>query len=427
MIQTVRPAQRIDGTVNLPADKSLSHRAALFAALSDGVAELIGFSDADDPHSTLDCFRALGVRIEAEGDRLLVHGRGIRGLQPPTEPLDCGNSGTTMRLMAGILAGQPFSSTLTGDASLSTRPMDRIIEPLRAMGATIESTDGHAPLHITGRPLKGITYPLPMPSAQVKSCVLLAGMYAEGETTVIEPVPSRDHTERMLGLTPDIVDGKRHFTIRRRRRIIARPYRIPADFSAAAFFLVAGSIVPEGELRMEKVGLNPTRTGFLKVLQHMGADITISNTHILGGEPLADLVVRPAALKAVDVYGPAIPLLIDEVPVLAVAAACAEGKTTIRDAAELRVKETDRIAAMVNNLGKMGAAIEALPDGMCIEGGQPLNGAFIPTYNDHRIAMAMGIAGLVAEGKTRIKKAETAYVSFPGFWDQLRAIIKEKT
>lgn len=422
MIQTVRRARHLAGTVHLPADKSLAHRTALFAALGDGPSEVTGFPAAADPQSTLACLRTLGISIETDADRLLVHGRGLHGLQAPTAPLDCGNSGTTMRLLAGILAGQPFAATLIGDASLSARPMGRIITPLQQMGATVEATAGHAPLHLTGGRLKGITYPLPMPSAQVKSCVLLAGLYAEGPTTVIETLPSRDHTERMLGLTPVEKDGKRYLTVEPGLRIPARPYAIPGDFSAAAFFLVAGSVVPGGEVHLPAVNLNPTRTGLLDVLRRMGADVEVSNPRVLGGEPLADLTVRPAPLRGVEVGGADIPLMIDEVPVLAVAAACASGRTIIREAAELRVKETDRIAAMTTNLRKMGAHVEALPDGMVIEGGHPLHGATVQTYDDHRIAMAMGIAGLIAEGETHIEDAETAAVSFPAFWEQLAAV-----
>ena len=422
MTRRIRPTSALFGTPTLPADKSIAHRAALLAALGDGTSHLVDYPASADPQSTLACLRQLGVVIEEKRGMLQVHGRGLEGLQAPEAPLDCGNSGTTMRLLAGVLAGQPFDSVLTGDASLSRRPMARIADPLRLMGARIEMTDGHAPLRITGgQTLKGITYELPMPSAQVKSCVLLAGLYAEGETTVLETLPSRDHTERMLELDALQMDGKRHLTVERGRRIEGRTWTIPRDFSAAAFFLVAGSIVPGGELTLERVGLNPTRNALLDVLRAMNADITIKNERVRGGEPTGDLTVRPADLRGVTVDGALVPNLIDEIPILAVAAACAEGRTEIRDAAELRVKETDRLAAMATNLKALGASVEEREDGLVIDGGRPLRGATVASYDDHRIAMAMGVAGLVAEGETTIEDADCARVSFPDFWDTLDA------
>lgn len=393
----------------------------MLAALGDGVSRLVNYPTSADPQSTLFCFRQLGVSIEEEEDGILiVEGKGLEGLQAATEPLDCGNSGTTMRLLAGILAGQPFDTTLIGDASLSRRPMGRIADPLRQMGARIELTDGHAPIRIqSGNRLHGIEYRLPVPSAQVKSCVLLAGLFAEGETTVIESIPSRDHTERMLGLDALDVDGVRRLTVTGGLRIPARTWTVPRDFSAAAFFLVAGSIVPDGVLRLPGVGLNPTRSALLDILRAMGADITVQNERTYGGEPIADLTVRPAELHGISVGGAVIANLIDEIPVLAVAAACAAGRTEIRDAGELRVKETDRIAAMTKNLRSMGAQVEEFEDGMAITGGKPLHGATVETYDDHRIAMAMGIAGLAASGETTVLEAECAQVSFPDFWSQL--------
>src|SRR5690554_5615176 len=357
MVQVIQPVDTLSGTVRVPSDKSVAHRAALLAALGDGVSEIRNYPASADPQSTLSCLRQLGVAIREESGRLVVEGVGLEGLHAASEPIDCGNSGTTLRLLAGILAGQPFSSTLIGDASLSRRPMTRVTEPLGLMGAHIETEDGHAPVHLSGgRRLKGITYTLPVPSAQVKSCVLLAGLYAEGETTVIETVPSRDHTERMLGLDVFEMDGKRHLTVSGGQRIPARQWTVPRDFSAAAFFLVAGSIVPGGELVLPEVELNPTRSALLDVLRAMGAQITVSNERVYGGEPVADLHVQPSQLSGVTVGGSLIPNLIDEIPVLAVAAACATGRTEIRDAAELRVKETDRIAAIVKNLRAMGAS-----------------------------------------------------------------------
>lgn len=418
------PTSRLHGTVKLPADKSISQRAALFAALGNGTSELIGYSEAADPQSMLACVRQLGVVVEQLEDRILVHGNGIHGLSAPQEPLDCGNSGTAMRFLAGVLAGQPFNSTLIGDASLSRRPMERIAKPLRSMGAKVHLTEGHAPMMIEGNPkLQSMTYPMPVASAQVKSCVLLAGLYAEGETVVVESVPTRDHTERMLGLSPYRLEtGETAIAVKGGHQIPAHSYLIPRDFSAAAFFLVAGSIVPDSELFLPAVGLNPSRTALLTVLREMGANITIENERRTGGEPIGDLRVKTAALKGVALDGAIIANLIDEIPILSIAACCATGETLIRGAEELRVKETDRIAAMVANLRALGATVEELPDGMVIQGGTRLKGAVVETYLDHRIAMSMGIAGLVAAGETEILEAHHAAVSFPDFWAQLAAI-----
>ena len=423
MNQTVHQTPALAGTAELPADKSVAHRTAMLASLADGTSRIANYPASADPQSTLACMRRLGIGIAEEDGILVVEGRGLGGLRAPDAPLDCGNSGTTMRLLSGILAGQPFSSTLTGDASLSRRPMGRIQAPLQQMGARLDLTDGHAPVRVHGGGrLKGITYPLPVPSAQVKSCVLLAGLFAEGETTVIEAVPSRDHTERMLGLDVLEMDGARHLTVEGGRPIPARTWAVPRDFSAAAFFLVAGSIVPEGQVRLPGVGLNPSRSALLDVLRAMGADVRVENERERGGEPLADLVVRPAALHGVSIGGPLVPNLIDEIPVLAVAAACAEGRTEIRDAAELRVKETDRIDAMAKNLRALGADVEEFEDGLAIDGPCTLRGATVESYDDHRIAMAMGVAGLVATGETTIIDAECARVSFPDFWTALQAL-----
>ncbi len=421
MIRRVSQAQSLLGLVELPPDKSIAHRAALLAALADGTSRLVNYPSAADPQSTLSCLRQLGVPIyEDEHGILVVEGRGLEGLRAPNQPLDCGNSGTTMRLLAGILAGQPFASTLVGDASLSRRPMERIAAPLRQMGAVVTLTDGHAPLYVQGcRPLRNITYRLPVPSAQVKSCVLLAGLFAEGETTVIESVPSRDHTERMLGLNVVELNGERYLTVQGGMRIPARTWAIPRDFSAAAFFLVAGTLVPDSEIRLPGVGLNPSRSALLDVLRAMGANIQVENERVYGGEPIADLVVRSSTLHGVQVAGTIIPNLIDEIPVLAVAATCAHGRTEIRDAAELRVKETDRIAAMAENLQALGARVEVFDDGLAIEGRCRLRGTTVRSFDDHRIAMAMGVAGLVAEGETLIEGAECARISFPGFWEVL--------
>ena len=431
MTVTVHPAAALAGSPRLPADKSVAHRAALFAAIADGESEIVGFSDAADPQSTLACLRQLGVEIETRDDvlgpdgtpSLFVQGVGTRGLRAPDGPLDCGNSGTTMRLLAGLLAGQSFPSALVGDASLSARPMARVADPLRQLGARVDLTDGHAPIRIHGRDLSGATYRLPVASAQVKSAVLLAGLSASGTTTVVEPVPTRDHTERMLELDVMRVGDERHISVDGGTVVRARQWVVPRDISAAAFFLVAGSVAEAATIQMVGVGVNPTRSGVLDVLRAMGADVRVSNERERGGEPLADLRVEASGgLIGVEISGAIVPNLIDEIPVLAVAAACAQGQTVIRDAAELRVKETDRIEATVAFLRAMGADAEATPDGMVIEGGRPFHGAEVEARGDHRIAMAAAVAALVASGPTTIAGAEAAAVSFPSFWVALEAV-----
>ena len=417
---TVEPTVALAGRVALPPDKSISHRAAILAALAEGESEIVGFSNAADPRSTLACLGALGVEArEAEGS-LFIRGVGPRGFRAPAGPLDCGNAGTTMRLLAGVLAGQPFTSVLTGDASLSRRPMDRIAEPLRRMGARVALADGHAPVRIEGGRLRGIEYCLPVASAQVKSGVLLAGLLAEGTTTVVEPVPTRDHTERMLGLPVFDLGGERRITVEGGARVRPGLWVVPRDFSAAAFFLVAASVVPNATVELRQVGLNPTRAALLDVLRAMGARIDVANEREHGGEALGDLRVHaPDGLLGVEVGGALVPRLIDELPVLAVAAACAGGRTTIRDAAELRHKETDRLAATAAFLTAMGAAVEEHADGLVIEGGRPLHGAAVESWGDHRIAMAAAVAALAASSPTTIREADCAAVSFPGFWDAL--------
>ncbi len=425
MKQVVRSTDSLLGEVALPADKSIAIRSALFAALGDGPSQIVNYPDSADPQSALSCLRQLGVIFEEDENGILnVEGVGLHGLKPSKNPIDCGNSGTTMRLISGILAGQAFDSVLTGDASLNSRPMKRIADPLRKMGASITLTDGLPPIHIKGNQvLKGIDYKLPMASAQVKSCVLLAGLYAEGETTVIESKPSRDHTERMLGLDFVEMNGLRHLSVAKGHRIPAGTWAVPRDFSAAAFFLVAGVIIPHTEIKMRAVGLNPSRSALLNVLKAMGGNILVENERTHAGEIIADLTVRSSRLHGVKVDGDVIPVLIDEIPVLAVAAAFAEGRTEIREAEELRVKETDRIDAMTKNLKALGANIEEFQDGMAVTGGTPLRGNTVKSFDDHRIAMAMGIAGLGAKGETTIKDAECADVSFPSFWTQLKNLV----
>jgi len=426
MVQTIPQASSLRGTVTLPADKSISHRSAILSALGDGRSRIYNFPNSADPQSTLDCVRGLGIATERNEEGVLeVHGRGLEGLRPPSEPLDCGNSGTTMRLLSGVMAGQKFGSVLTGDESLQQRPMERVADPLQVMGARVDLRNGHAPIRIRANRsgLTPIEYRLPVASAQVKSCVLLAGLYADGRTVVIEPTPSRDHTERMLGLEVQEVGGERHIIVEEDHTVPAANWSVPGDFSGAAFFLVAGSLVPDSELHLDDVGLNPSRTALLDVLDGMGADITVENERVQGSEPVGDITVRSASLSGIDVGGRLIPNLIDEIPVIAVAASCAEGRTEIRDAEELRVKETDRLHAIAQNLEALGAEVQEREDGLIIDGNGPnLLGGTVESYDDHRIAMATGVAGLVAHGTTTITDAEWARVSFPDFWNELSRV-----
>lgn len=423
MIQLMTPAASLTGTVSVPADKSISHRSAMLSALADGTSHIRNYPRSADPQSTLNVLRGLGVSMHRNDDDVLViDGVGTDGLRPPSEPLNCGNSGTTMRLMSGILAGQPFGSVLTGDDSLKQRPMQRIADPIKAMGGRVNLVDDHAPIRLRSSRggLNAIRYRLPMASAQVKSCVLLAGLYADGRTTVIEPTPCRDHTERMLGLETHEVGGVREIYVDGGHRIEPSTWTVPGDFSGAAFFIVAATITPDSDLRIENVGLNPSRTALIDVLREMGANIEVENERAEGSEPIGDLRITSAPLQGIEVGGRQIPNLIDEIPVLAVAAACAEGRTEIRDAEELRVKETDRLHAITENLRAMGAQIEERTDGLSIDGNGPqLLGTAVDSFDDHRIAMAMGVASCVAHGETEISDADCARVSFPGFWDEL--------
>ena len=424
MTHSISRADCFSGRAHLPADKSVAHRAALFAAIADGPSVLHNFPSSADPQSTLSCLRQLGVPIETSPDNsVIIHGVGRSGFSTPAAPLDCGNSGTTMRLLPGVLAGQPFGSELTGDASLSSRPMERIARPLRTMGVAITLTDGHAPIRIQPSDnLTGIHYKLPVPSAQVKSCVLLAGLWAKGQTIVHEAVRSRDHTERMLNLTIRSTEDGRTIHADSSCTIPHGTFTLPGDFSAAAFLLVAGSIAGTAPVHMSGVGLNPSRTGLLAVLRRMGANIQVSNRRISGVEPLGDLSVRQNPLHGVTVRGEEIPNVIDEIPIIAVAGAFAKGVTTIRDATELRYKECDRIQATVTNLRTLGAKVEEFEDGLAVTGMVPLSGARVSSYDDHRIAMAMGVAALGAYGTTTIEDAHAASVSFPEFWDTIAAL-----
>jgi len=414
----VRPGGALRGRLRVPGDKSISHRSIMLGALADGVTEVTGFLEGEDSLATLRAFRQMGVRIDGpSGGRVTIHGVGMRGLRPPAVPLDLGNSGTSMRLMAGLLAGQGFDCTLVGDASLSKRPMRRVTEPLARMGARIESTErGTAPLHI--RPVPGLTairYDMPVASAQVKSSLLLAGLYAEGETCVTEPAPTRDHTERMLAGFgyPVRRDGNRA-CVQGGGRLTACAIDVPADISSAAFFLVGASIAPGSDLVLEHVGLNPTRTGVLAILREMGADITVLNERHVGGEPVGDLRVRAAPLRGIRIPEDQVPLAIDEFPALFVAAACAEGETVLTGAEELRVKESDRIQVMADGLAALGVGARPTPDGIRIQGG-PIGGGRIASHGDHRIAMSFAVAALRAGGAIAIDDCANVDTSFPGF------------
>ena len=414
----------LHGIITVPGDKSISHRAIMLGALADGTTRITGFLMGEDCLSTIDCFRKMGVEIEVGEREVLVHGVGLYGLKQPAEPLYTGNSGTTTRLLCGILAGQRFEVQLSGDASIQKRPMGRVITPLREMGAKIEGIQGnYCPLTMyPSTQLHGITYELPVASAQLKSAVLLAGLYASGQTCVVEPAPSRDHTERMLrALGVSVETDGNVITLTPPARLTAKDVTVPSDISSAAFFLVAGAIVPNSELTIQNVGVNPTRTGILDVLRDMGADITISNYRD-DVEPICDLTVRSSKLHGATIGGDVIPRLIDELPVLAVAAAFAEGRTVIRDAQELKVKESNRIAAMVSELSKAGAAVSETEDGMVIDGGKPLHGAAFETYNDHRIAMSMAVCALGCTGQSEILHPDVVAISYPDFFDTLSTL-----
>lgn len=406
------------GRVTVPGDKSISHRAVLLNALADGPSQVVHFLRGGDTLATLDTLRTLDVEVSWHADAsLTVHGRGLHGLRAPDGTINCRNSGTTMRLLAGILAGQSFSSVLDGSQQLRRRPMRRITTPLRQMGAAIADSDGHAPLLITGRPLRGIDYPLPMPSAQVKSAVLLAGLFAQGPTTVREPGPARDHTERMLrAMGADLSTDSGVITLEPgARRLEPLDVTVPGDLSSAAFLIVAACLVPGSEVVVEGVGVNPTRTGLLDVLRAMGARVELADERQVGAEPVADLRIASTGLRAVEVGGPTVVRMIDEFPVLAVAATQAQGMTMVRDAAELRVKETDRIARLVGELQRMGARIEERSDGFVVEGPAQLSGAVVESHGDHRLAMALAVAGLIAQGETVITSAGCIADSFPDF------------
>jgi 3-phosphoshikimate 1-carboxyvinyltransferase len=424
MEKVIRSTKRFHGSVKIPGDKSISHRALIMGALSEGITEIKNLSPAQDVRSTARCLTSLGVAVqidESEYSQARVVGRGIGKLQAPSEDLDAGNSGTTMRLLAGVLAGYPFVSRLTGDASLQKRPMKRVIEPLTQMGALIQSQNGFAPLKIHGGSLHSLRYEIPVASSQVKSAILLAGLHTCGETAVIENAPTRDHTERLLAyLGVSLRQSGRALSIDGSNvKISGRPLHVAGDISSAAFFLAAASLLGDAKVIVRDVGLNPTRTGFLDVLREMGASLQIQNQREICNEPWGDVTATSAVLRAVKVGGALVPRMIDELPMLAVMATQAKGQTIISDAEELRVKETDRIGAVADNLQRMGALIEAKSDGWVIKGPQKLKGARIQSFGDHRIVMAFAIAGLLAEGETVIEEAEWAGISFPIFFEHL--------
>lgn len=418
-------AKALKGTITVPGDKSISHRSVMFGALAEGTTRVTNFLQGADCLSTIDCFRKLGIQIENTEEEILIHGRGLYGLQAPSGILDVGNSGTTTRLICGILAGQDFQTELTGDASIQSRPMRRIMDPLSQMGARIESLRGNdcAPLRIHGTRLHGIHYHSKVASAQVKSCVLLAGLYADGPTSVTEPSLSRDHSEIMLRhFGASVLSEGTTATIRPYPALHAQEIQVPGDISSAAYFIAAGLLVPGSEILIRNVGINPTRDGILRVCRAMGADITLLNETHGSGEPTADLLVRHSSLHGTTVEGAVIPTLIDELPVVAALACFAEGTTVIRDAQELKVKESNRIDVMAENLSAMGAQVTATEDGMIIEGGHPLHGADIDSRLDHRIAMTFAVAALAADGETRIKGADCVKISYPGFYEDLQRL-----
>ncbi|MEB3309093.1 MAG: 3-phosphoshikimate 1-carboxyvinyltransferase [Snowella sp.] len=417
------------GTLRIPGDKSISHRALMLGAIAEGETTIEGLLLGEDPRSTASCFQAMGAKIsELNSKKIIVQGIGLDKLQEPADVLNAGNSGTTIRLMLGLLAAQSGKFfTVTGDNSLRSRPMSRVIKPLQQMGAEIWGRQQNtlAPLAVQGKALKPIHYQSPIASAQVKSCILLAGLMTEGETTVTEPALSRDHSERMLqafGAKLSINPETNSVTIFGPATLRGQTVVVPGDISSAAFWLVAASIVPDSELLIENVGINPTRTGILEVLKEMGADITEENSRMVTGEPVADLRVKSSQLKACTIQGEIIPRLIDEIPILAVAAAFAEGTTRIQDAAELRVKESDRLAVMAKELNRMGANVTEFPDGLEIQGGFQLTGAEVDSDTDHRIAMSLAIAALQTQGKTTIHRAEAAAVSYPEFIETLQQV-----
>ena len=420
-------ADHVRGEITVPGDKSISHRSVMFGSIAKGTTEIHNFLEGADCLSTIGCFRRMGIDIENKNGVVTVHGKGMHGLTAPAETLDCGNSGTTTRLISGILAPQNFDVTLTGDESIQKRPMKRIIEPLSMMGADIRSVRGNgcAPLRICGKPLAGIHYTSKVASAQVKSSILLAGLYADGLTSITEPQVSRNHTELMLKFFGAELESKgTTVTIWPATELFGNRIDVPGDISSSVYFVAAGLILPNSEVLIKNVGINPTRAGLIKVCESMGADLTLLNENRENAEPTADLLVRTSSLKGCIIEGDIIPTLIDELPTIAMMACFAEGTTVIRDAAELKVKESNRIAIMVENLRAMGADVEETEDGMIIHGGKPLHGAVVNSYKDHRIAMTFAVAALAADGETEIIDADCVDISYPAFYEELEKLTK---
>ncbi len=422
---TINPALAVKGEISVPGDKSISHRSIMMGAIAKGVTTVTGFLRGEDNMSTMNAFRAMGVTIDDDGETIAIHGQGLHGLKEPADVIDCGNSGTTIRLMTGLLAGQSFFSVLTGDQYLRKRPMKRVVEPLARMGARIlgRNQGSLAPLAISGGALNAIGYESPVASAQVKSALLLAGLYADGETSVREPSLSRDHSERMFrlfGASLEVFNNG--VTVKGGVELQAQEISVPGDISSAAFFLVAALITPGSELLIRNVGVNPTRTGVIEILRSMGGSIELLDEREISGEPVADLMVRSSRLKGVDIAGSVVPRAIDEFPVICVAAACAEGRTTVRDAHELRVKETDRITAMAANLRRLGVQVDECEDGMDIMGVERLAGGEVESFGDHRIAMSLSVAALVTEGGITVSDTDCVATSFPTFFPLLEKV-----
>lgn len=423
-------AHSLKGELTIPGDKSISHRAIMLGALSEGTTEISNFLQGADCLSTISCFEKMGISIEKKQSTVLIYGKGLHGLNAPSSLLDVGNSGTTLRLLTGILAGQNFNTTITGDSSIQKRPMERVITPLSQMGADITSNvkNNCAPLSIIGKPLHSIHYHSPIASAQVKSSILLAGLYADGETSVTEPYLSRNHTELMFNYfgIPTYIDNNT-ITIKPVPKLMAKKISVPGDISSAAYFIAAALLVPNSELLLKNVGINPTRNGLLQICKDMGANIQLKNQSTQNGEATADLLIRTSSLTGVTVEGSIIPTLIDEIPILSILACAAKGTTIIKDAQELKVKESNRINTIVENLTKMGADITATEDGMIINGGKSLYGTTINSYHDHRIAMSFAIAALIAEGKTTISDSECITISYPDFYQQLKKVTQNSS
>lgn len=412
----IQKIKKAIGQIKVPGDKSISHRAVMLGSLANGVTEISGFLKGADCLSTIDCFRKMGIDIDINGENVTVHGNGLRGLKKPDEMLYTGNSGTTTRLLCGILAGQNFDTSITGDASIQKRPMGRVVQPLSMMGAKIENE--YCPLYITGTKLHGIDYKMPVASAQVKTAIILAGLYADGETVIHEIEKSRDHTELMLSaMGADLTVDNLDITVKPTNDLTAVNVDVPGDISSVAFFLVLGAIMPNSQITVTNVGINPTRTGIIDVLKDMGADITLENVHTSAGETVANITVRSSSLKGTTVGGDIIPRLIDELPIIAVAAVFADGQTVIKDAQELKVKETNRIRAVVDEFNKCGIDITETDDGMIINGGKSIHGADFKTYGDHRMAMSLTVLAQLADGESTLDDSDCACVSYPTFFD----------